>query len=261
MKRKTQRLDKVLAHLGYGSRSDLKKAVKNGLIEVNGIRVKDSGMQVDPEQDEIKVSGEKIVYREFVYLLLNKPQGVVSATEDNRDRTVVDLLSEAYAPFDVFPVGRLDKDTEGLLLLTNDGKLAHNLLSPRKHVPKTYYAKVEGAVGESDKQAFEAGVELDDGYVTMPAQLRVLTCDITADPPRSEIELTIQEGKFHQVKRMFQAVGKRVVYLKRISMGPLQLDPALGLGEYRELTLEELELLQSRPSHDSGPGANNDLHK
>ncbi|MEC0247683.1 pseudouridine synthase [Paenibacillus chitinolyticus] len=247
MKRKTQRLDKVLGNLGYGSRSDLKKTVKNGFIEVNGIRVKDSGMQVDPEQDEITVSGGKIVYREFVYLLLNKPQGVVSATEDNRDRTVVDLLGEAYAPFDVFPVGRLDKDTEGLLLLTNDGKLAHNLLSPRKHVPKTYYAKVEGLAGEADKQAFEAGVELDDGYVTMPAQLRVLTCDTTADPPRSEIELTIQEGKFHQVKRMFQAVGKRVIYLKRISMGPLQLDPNLGLGEYRELTREELELLQGNP--------------
>lgn len=225
----------------------MKKTVKNGFIEVNGIRVKDSGMQVDPEQDEITVSGGKIVYREFVYLLLNKPQGVVSATEDNRDRTVVDLLGEAYAPFDVFPVGRLDKDTEGLLLLTNDGKLAHNLLSPRKHVPKTYYAKVEGLAGEADKQAFEAGVELDDGYVTMPAQLRVLTCDTTADPPRSEIELTIQEGKFHQVKRMFQAVGKRVIYLKRISMGPLQLDPNLGLGEYRELTREELELLQGNP--------------
>lgn len=239
----------------------MKKTVKNGFIEVNGIRVKDSGMQVDPEQDEITVSGEKIVYREFVYLLLNKPQGVVSATEDNRDRTVVDLLGEAYAPFDVFPVGRLDKDTEGLLLLTNDGKLAHNLLSPRKHVPKTYYAKVEGLAGEADKQAFEAGVELDDGYVTMPAQLRVLTCDTTADPPRSEIELTIQEGKFHQVKRMFQAVGKRVVYLKRISMGPLQLDPDLGLGEYRELTREELELLQGNPSLDSEPGVDNDLHK
>ncbi|WP_268893045.1 pseudouridine synthase [Paenibacillus lutrae] len=245
MKRTTIRLDKLLSHMGCGTRSELKKLVKQGAIEVNGTRVKDSGLQVDPGADRITVNGDEVRYREFVYLLLNKPQGVVSATEDNRDRTVIDLLGEEYAPFEIFPVGRLDKDTEGLLLLTNDGKLAHNLLSPRKHVPKTYFAHVEGMVGESDRQAFAAGVEFDDGYTTLPAELRILSAGTAGETPMSHIELTIHEGKFHQVKRMFQAVGKRVVYLKRIAMGPLVLDPRLGLGEYRELSEAELSLLKN----------------
>jgi 16S rRNA pseudouridine516 synthase len=242
--KKTQRLDKILSHMGYGTRSELKKLVKAGAITVNGAKIKDSGMQIDPQSDLISVNGVQVEYREFVYLMMNKPQGVVSATEDNRDRTVVDLLSEAYRPFEVFPVGRLDKDTEGLLLLTNDGKLAHNLLSPRKHVPKTYFAKVEWEVGEADKAAFEVGVTFDDGYVTMPAKLTILSSGDMGKQIPSEIELTIMEGKFHQVKRMFQAVGKKVVFLKRISMGPLALDPQLALGEVRELTEEELEALQ-----------------
>ncbi|MGG1518332.1 pseudouridine synthase [Paenibacillus oryzisoli] len=241
----TQRLDKILAHVGVGSRSELKRLTKEGAIQVNGVRVKDSGMQVNPERDQITVNGEPVRYREFVYLMMNKPQGVVSATEDNRDRTVVDLLDDDYVPFEVFPVGRLDKDTEGLLLLTNDGKLAHNLLSPRKHVPKTYFARVEWEVNEADREAFAAGVTLDDGYETLPGELVILkTGDAAAGIP-SEIELTIMEGKFHQVKRMFQAVGKTVVYLKRISMGPLQLDASLALGESRELSSDELQALRT----------------
>ncbi|WP_206438492.1 pseudouridine synthase [Paenibacillus whitsoniae] len=241
----TQRLDKILSHVGVGSRSELKRLTKEGAIQVNGMRVKDSGMQVNPERDLITVNGEAVRYREFVYLMMNKPQGVVSATEDNRDRTVVDLLDDEYVPFEVFPVGRLDKDTEGLLLLTNDGKLAHNLLSPRKHVPKTYFARVEWEVNEADREAFAAGVTLDDGYETLPGELVILkTGDAAAGIP-SEIELTIMEGKFHQVKRMFQAVGKTVVYLKRISMGPLQLDVSLALGESRELTSDELQALRT----------------
>lgn len=233
------RLDKLLAHTGHGTRSEIKILVKRGLVLINDRPAKDSGIQVNPQSDVIKVDGKAVRYREFIYVMLNKPQGVLSATEDSRDRTVIDLLDEEYVHFSPFPVGRLDKDTEGLLLLTNDGKLAHNLLSPRKHVPKTYFAEVEGIVTKDDEQAFLQGVTLDDGYVTMPAQLVILKTESTGI---SKIELTIMEGKFHQVKRMFQAVGKRVVFLKRISMGPLLLDEHLLPGEYRELT--EAELLQ-----------------
>ncbi|UJF31572.1 pseudouridine synthase [Paenibacillus hexagrammi] len=243
--KQTQRLDKILSHMGIGTRSELKRLAKSGAIYVNGSKVKDSGMQVNPLQDEITVNGEPVTYKEFIYVMMNKPQGVVSATEDNRDRTVVDLLDDEYAAFDVFPVGRLDKDTEGLLLLTNDGKLAHNLLSPRKHVPKTYFAKVEWGVGQADIDAFAQGVTLDDGYETLPGELRILRQGSEAAGEPSEIELTIMEGKFHQVKRMFQAVGKTVVYLKRISMGPLLLDGNLRLGQSRELTEEELQALRS----------------
>ncbi|MDF2645694.1 MAG: pseudouridine synthase [Paenibacillus sp.] len=243
--KQTQRLDKILAHVGIGTRSELKRLAKEGAIFVNGVKVKDSGMQVNPDTDIITVNGEPVLYREFVYLMMNKPQGVVSATEDNRDRTVVDLLDKAYAPFEVFPVGRLDKDTEGFLLLTNDGKLAHNLLSPRKHVPKTYFAKVEWEVNESDCEAFSQGVTLDDGYETLPGILKILKTGKESEDEPSEIELTIMEGKFHQVKRMFQAVGKKVVYLKRVSMGPLALDPSLELGQVRELSKDELLALQN----------------
>ncbi|KIL36266.1 RNA pseudouridine synthase [Gordoniibacillus kamchatkensis] len=237
------RLDKLLAHMGFGTRSELKKLAKSGAIQVNGQTVKDSGLQVDPAADRISVDGEPVQYREFIYLMLHKPPGFVSATEDARDRTVLELLSDHYRHFAPFPVGRLDKDTEGLLLLTNDGKLAHNLLSPRKHVPKTYIARVEGAVGADDVRAFAAGVTLDDGYVTLPAELRIEQSAAESADGLSHIELTITEGKFHQVKRMFEAVGKKVKYLKRITMGPLRLDPDLPLGECRELTGDELEAL------------------
>ena len=239
-----QRLDKILGHLGYGTRSELKKAVKLGAVTVNGRVATDSGMQIDPEQDVILFEGTRVHYREFIYLMMNKPAGVISATEDLREKTVLDLLEAEYAAFEPFPVGRLDKDTEGLLLLTNDGQLAHRLLSPKKHVPKTYYGDVEGTVTEEDAAAFRRGVTLDDGYVTMPAELRILE----ANGGSSRIELTIMEGKFHQVKRMFEAVGKKVVYLKRIGMGPLPLDEALPLGAVRELTSKELESLRMAPS-------------
>ena len=242
---KKQRLDRILVHLGVGSRSELKKLAKQGRLAVNGLAVKDSGLQVDPENDVIEVDGFRQHYREFVYIMLHKPQGVVSATEDNRDRTVLDLLDDGLRVFEPFPVGRLDKDTEGLLLLTNDGGLAHQLLSPRKHVPKTYYAHVEGEVSEADKQAFRIGVTLDDGYTTLPAELMIATVDRSLSPPVSTITLTIHEGKFHQVKRMFQAVGKKVIYLKRLQMGSLELDPELPLGGFRELTAAEIERLQT----------------
>lgn len=239
---KKQRIDKVLSHIGVGSRSDIRKQAKQGLITVNGAVVKDSGYHVDPYNDKIEVGGESVTYREFVYLMMNKPPGVLSATEDKRDRTVLDLLKQEYAQFDPFPVGRLDKDTVGLLLLTNDGKLAHELLSPRKHVPKTYEATVEGEVDADDVAAFATGVVLEDGYVTLPAQLTILGRE-RGSKVISYISLVITEGKFHQVKRMFQAVGKKVTFLKRVSMGDLKLDENLPLGACRELTTEELVLL------------------
>ncbi|ALP35181.1 16S rRNA pseudouridine(516) synthase [Paenibacillus sp. IHB B 3084] len=240
--RQTQRLDKVLTHMGYGSRSDIKRQVKQGMITVNGRTTKDSGLQVHPYNDQIEVNGERVVFREYVYIMLHKPPGVISATEDTRERTVLDLLSAEERNFEPFPVGRLDKDTEGLLLLTNDGKLAHELLSPRRHVPKTYEATVSGHVTEEDVHQFAAGVELDDGYVTLPAQLTILRYEKAQEDEEviSYISLVIHEGKFHQVKRMFEAVGKKVTYLKRTAMGPLTLDDQLPLGSYRELTNEEL---------------------
>ncbi|WP_017813870.1 pseudouridine synthase [Paenibacillus shenyangensis] len=238
---KKQRLDKILGNLGYGTRSELKRAAKQGRVSVNDKVIKDSGLQVDPYQDRIEFDGEPIMYREYIYLMMNKPQGVISATEDRRDRTVVDLLDVEYQVFQPFPVGRLDKDTEGLLLITNDGQLAHDLLSPRKHVPKTYEANVLGEVTDEDIEAFRLGVTLDDGYETLPAELRILEHTPSPEGTVSLIQLTISEGKFHQVKRMFESVGKKVIYLKRLSMGALELDPALPLGEYRELTADELQ--------------------
>ena len=238
---KKQRIDKVLSNLGYGSRSELKKICKNGLVKVNGKVINNPGVQVDVENDEIIFDGEKVTYKEFIYLMLNKPDGYISATFDKRDPIVLDLIDKEDLVFEPFPVGRLDKDTEGLLVLTNDGQLAHRVLSPKKHVPKTYYAKIEGVVTEDDIKAFAKGVTLDDGYETMPAELVILKSDEI-----SEIELTIHEGKFHQVKRMFESVDKKVIYLKRLSMGKLQLDKNLALGEYRELTDEEIKMIEER---------------
>ncbi|WP_195571535.1 pseudouridine synthase [Paenibacillus sp. 1001270B_150601_E10] len=239
----TMRVDKLLSHMGCGTRSEIKKWAKTGLIQVNGAVIKDSGKQINPEHDEVRLDGEVIRYREFIYVMLNKPPGVISATEDRYDQTVIDLLPAELQVFEPFPVGRLDKDTEGLLLLSNDGKLAHELLSPKKHVPKTYYAKVEGRVDEADVVVFQAGVTLDDGYKTKPAQLVVLQVE-EREIPLSHIELTISEGKFHQVKRMFESVGKKVTYLKRLTMGTLKLDEELALGGWRELTDKELAELK-----------------
>ncbi|TYP73775.1 pseudouridine synthase [Paenibacillus methanolicus] len=240
---KRMRLDKLLSNMGFGSRSEVKIAVKQGRVTVDGVRAKDSGMQLDPEKADVVIDGERVVYQDVIYVVLNKPQGVVSATEDSRDRTVIDLLADADRVLKPFPVGRLDKDTEGLLLITNDGALAHDLLSPKKHVPKTYEANVLGDVGEDDIRAFAEGVALDDGYLTMPAQLRIDGKEEREDGVYSRITLTIHEGKFHQVKRMFESVGKNVVYLRRVAMGPLRLDETLPLGQYRALTAEELEAL------------------
>jgi 16S rRNA pseudouridine516 synthase len=236
-----ERLDKILSNLGYGSRKEIKGIVRRGMVSVDGETVKDSGILINPESSEIIVNGEKIMYRKYIYLMMNKPDGVISATFDNRDETVVDLLDVQHSVFNPFPVGRLDKDTVGLLMLTNDGELNHRLISPKWHVDKVYYAKIDKEVVEGDIEAFEKGIVLDDEYKCLPAGLKILS----SGEDGAEVEVTLQEGKFHQVKRMFQSLGKNVVYLKRIKFGPLDLDEELEEGEYRELTEEEIALLKS----------------
>lgn len=229
------RLDKLLANMGFGSRKDVKALLKQKRVTVNGEIETRHNWHVEPNEDQIFVDDQEVVYRPYIYLMMNKPQGYVSATEDMKDKTVIDLLTDEYRHFQPFPVGRLDKDTEGLLLITNDGKLAHALTSPNRAVEKTYYAIIDGRVTEEDQIAFSQGVTLDDGYVTKPGKLTILERGHL-----SKIELVITEGKYHQVKRMFQAVGKKVVYLQRIRMGEITLDPDLSLGDFRELNEEEL---------------------
>lgn len=236
-----ERLDKIISNLGYGSRKEVKIMAKKGLIEVDGVVVKDNGMAVDPEKSIIKINGEEVTYRKYIYLIMNKPDGVISATVDNKEDTVIDLLEVEHQVFEPFPVGRLDKDTVGLLLLTNDGELNHKLLSPKWHVDKVYYAKIDKEVTEEDVEAFKKGITLDDGYTCKEAKLEILSSEAEG----SKVHITIQEGKFHQVKRMFEAVGKKVVYLQRIKFGGLELDQELEEGEYRELTEDELSILKS----------------
>lgn len=238
--KKMERLDKILSHMGLGSRNQIRSLVKQGEVFVNRKIIKDSGQKINPEVDLIEVHGERVIYRKHIYLMMNKPQGVISATEDRLHNTVIDLLSHKYKHFELFPVGRLDKDTVGLLLLTNDGGLAHDLLSPKKHVDKMYYAEVEGELTEEDVEQFKAGVRLDDGVMTLPAKLEILKSGVI-----SKAEITIKEGKFHQIKRMFANQNKKVIFLQRKRMGSLELDESLALGTYRELTESELIKLRS----------------
>lgn len=237
------RLDKYLADAGIGTRSEIKSYIKKGQILVNQNTVKKADIKINPDTDLIQYQGEFIKIAQYEYYILNKPAGYVSATKDNTAPTVLSLIESKRK--DLFPVGRLDKDTEGLLLITNDGVLSHKLLSPRHHVDKTYYAIVEGLVNESDIKSFEKGLKIgdEDLDVTMPAKLTILKTDLT-DTELSYVYITIQEGKFHQVKRMFQAVGKKVVYLKRIGFGPLSLPEDLPSGQFRALTAEEITLLK-----------------
>ena len=228
------RLDKYLADMGKGTRSEVKKAISKGLVRVNNVIVKKPETKLDTDSDHVLFDGVLVGYAQHEYYMLNKPAGVISATEDKREKTVIDLITEKKRK-DLFPVGRLDRDTEGLLLISNDGELAHRLLSPSKHVDKVYYAKIDGKVTIEDVEAFQQGVDIGEEKLTRPAKLRILKSGT-----QSEIELTICEGKFHQVKRMFQAVGKEVVYLKRLQMGTLILDESLKPGEYRELTEQEI---------------------
>jgi len=235
-----ERIDKILSNLGHGTRKEVKALLKKGKVEIDGIIAKDSAMKIDPDKAVIKVSGEEINYRKFIYLIMNKPAGVVSATVDNHDETVIDLLDQEYHSFKPFPIGRLDKDTVGLLLITNDGELNHKLIAPKNHVDKVYYAEINKFIDAKDITTFKNGVVIDDGYKCMPAILEVLN----ANDDGSEVMVTIQEGKFHQVKRMFESVDKKVVFLRRISFGPLKLDENLCEGQYRELSEEEINSLK-----------------
>ena len=234
------RLDKFLVENGLGSRTQVKQLLKKGHVLVNGRAEKSPKTQIDEIRDEIVVSGQRLTYEKFVYYLLNKPQGVISATEDDHHKTVLDLLDETARQKEVFPVGRLDIDTHGLLLLTNNGKLAHAMLSPKKHVEKVYRAQVAGLMNQSDVEQFARGIELKD-FTCQPAKLKILEVD--EETETSLVEISLAEGKFHQVKRMVAACGKEVTDLQRLTMGPLQLDPALGLGEWRRLTAEEMSTL------------------
>lgn len=234
------RLDKYLADMGLGTRSQIKKEIRSGQVVVNGISICRPEVKIDTGQDKVIFHGEPVTYEEYEYFMLNKPAGVISAASDRQETTVIDLIKDRKRD-NLFPVGRLDKDTEGLLIITNNGELAHRLLSPKKHVDKVYFARINGQVTQSDVDIFSRGVDIGDEKPTLPADLVICTSDEV-----SEIRLTIREGRFHQVKRMFQAVGKEVVYLKRLRMGGITLDESLKPGEYRRLTEEEVERLCSQ---------------
>lgn len=230
------RLDKYLADMGLGTRTELKKEIKAGNVSVDGTIVRDPGTHIQ-DASSVIYRGEPVYYEEFVYYMLNKPAGVISASEDPREETVVDLIDERKRK-DLFPVGRLDRDTEGLLLITNDGELAHRLLSPKHHVDKIYYAELREPVTDQDVASFREGLVLPDGLHCLPADLEVLSSG-------NEVKVTIREGKFHQIKRMFLAIDNEVIYLKRLSMGPLELDERLPEGSYRRLTEDEIRDLRS----------------
>lgn len=235
-----QRLDKIIASTGKWSRKEVKNLIRHGQVLVDGLPAAGPEEKADPEAAEIVVNGERLTYQRYTWIMLNKPAGYLSATEDGRGKTVLDLLAQELRRQGLFPVGRLDKNTEGLLLLTNEGGLAHDLLSPRHHVDKVYYARVAGHLTEEDCQAFAAGMTLDDGLVCQSAVLEILSAG-----EESEAHVTLREGKFHQVKRMLAYRGKPVLYLERVKMGNLTLDPDLPRGEYRFLTAEEVENLRS----------------
>lgn len=233
------RLDKFLSDCGIGTRREIKQILKTGVVSVNGTPVKKPEFTVSPKEDLVTVNSEEVIYREFVYLMLNKPSGYVSAVFDNRLPTVIELVPKEFSHYDLHPVGRLDYDTEGLLILTNDGALTHRVISPKSHIDKTYYIKTALPTENSYEKLFHDGVTLDDGYKTMSARF-------SRGDDENTCTLIIKEGKFHQVKRMMEAVGNKVTYLKRIKIGSLSLDPNLKSGEVRLLTEEELVLLEEK---------------
>lgn len=234
------RLDKLLAHTGFGTRKDVKELLKQKKVKVDGNVIRKGNMHINPETQTIQVENQIIHYEKYVYLLLHKPANYVSATRDDRDKTVIDLVPKSFQHYDLFPVGRLDKDTEGLVLLTNDGMLNHIVTSPKNEIFKTYYAKIRGKVTLEHQQKFKEGIMLDDDYQTKAAYLDILYSDAI-----SEITLSISEGKFHQVKRMFRAIGMEVTYLKRLSIGNLHLDQYLAIGKTRRLSEEEMTYIMS----------------
>lgn len=229
------RIDKYISNSTPLSRKELKVYFKKGQVRVDGRVVTDIGMHIDEDSAEVYLAGERVVYSRFTYLMLNKPAGYISATFDRKFPVVTDLVPPEFRHVDLFPVGRLDMDTVGLLVLTNDGDLAHRLLVPKSHVPKTYFVRSREALTDEGIRAFEEGVDLDD-FVSMPAKVEKIN--------ETEAFLTIYEGKYHQVKRMYEAVGNEVVYLKRVTMGGLRLDESLAEGEMRPLTDEEVKLME-----------------
>ncbi len=233
------RIDKYLSDMGIGTRTEIKAYIRKGLISINGIIVKSPSEKADTVGDNVIFNGREIPYLEYEYYIINKPAGVISASEDKKQQTVIDLIKNRQRE-DLFPVGRLDKDTEGLLLITNDGMLAHNLLSPKKHVEKTYYVETDGVLTDEHITMFANGLKVDEEFTALPARLEILS----SIDGISKALLTIKEGKFHQVKRMMAAVGNEVTYLKRLSMGPLKLPEDLKTGEYRKLTVEEINMLK-----------------
>ena len=236
------RIDKLVSLSGFGSRKEVKAILKAGIVSVDGVVVKDPQTRVDPETATIYVGDELIEYEKYVYIMMNKPDGVISATHDDDDKTVIDLLDEKYQWFDLFPVGRLDKDTTGLLILSNDGGFAHRALSPKKHVAKVYHAEVDGEIEVLHIAAFAAGVTLDDDYRCMPAGLAVVEGGVA--------EVTISEGKFHQVKRMFEAIGLSVTSLRRVAFAGINLDESLSPGSYRRLNENEMQTVANLLSKD-----------
>lgn len=231
------RLDKFLKENGICSRSEAKQILKKGLVKVNDIVIKNSDYKVDENKDIVKFDDKIIEYQEYVYLMINKPAGVICATEDYKDKTILDLVSD-YKHKELFPFGRLDKDSVGLVILSNDGKLAHELLSPKKHVSKKYYLRIQGKLSNDDVKKFKEGIVLEDNYKCKEASLEIISSDNI-----SECYVTISEGKFHQLKRMFKMLDKEVIYLKRISFGNIVLDETLKEGDYRSLSEGEVELL------------------
>ena len=231
------RLDKFLSMMGCCSRSEAKKAIREKKILINEATAQAADVQIDPDNDKITFCGKRIIYQQYKYIMLNKPDGVVSATDDPREKTVIDLIEGEERRHKMFPCGRLDKNTLGLMLLTDDGDLAHELLSPKHHVNKKYYFKAEKEIAVAEIMQFENGLTLDDGYVTLPAKIELFD-------NKTEGIITLTEGKYHQIKRMLVAIDNKITYLERISFGPLELDTSLARGEWRYLTEEEIKLLR-----------------
>lgn len=237
--KKIERIDKIISNMGYGSRKDVRRIIKEGRITINDSIIIDNKIKINPYENRVYIDGKEIIYREYIYIMMNKPQGLVSSTDDPTNKTVLDLLDSKYLIYKPFPVGRLDKDAEGLLFISNDGRLAHEILSPKNQVNKKYYVEVNGYIKDDHIEMFKKGLTLDDGYNTLPSELEIISSNIV-----SKLYLTIQEGKFHQVKRMFESVLMKVIYLKRVSIGKLVLDSSLDLGKYRELSEEEIKLIK-----------------
>ena len=234
-----ERLDKIIASQGKYSRSEVKKLVKAGLVMLNGEKVKSADVKADAEKDTVTVDGEIISYKKHIYIMLNKPEGVVSATDDPIHKTVIDLVPPALFRQGLFPAGRLDGDTTGFVLITDDGDFAHRILSPKNHIMKTYHATLDHSLTDEDIIKFTEGIELRDGTLCLEAQVKM----ISEYPPVAEVK--IHEGKYHQVKRMFAALGNKVIALRRVKMGGLDLDESLREGECREITAQELEAIQN----------------